>query len=168
MNIFKIDASGEGMPGYLRLNPLKTDKVAFNVYRFQPWQALSMHRHPDSDEVFYVIDGSCVIYASGKHRKVEANHAAYIPSGTMHAVLSCGQCATLLSVQGPTPVRSIYGKGLEYFCPRCELETPVDEDAASGAITRCPRCRTRIKLTAAGEAFIAEIIEDRVTKEARA
>jgi mannose-6-phosphate isomerase-like protein (cupin superfamily) len=168
LDITKIDISEGGEPGCLRLNPLKTDKVAFNVYNFQPWQALSMHKHPDSDEVFYVIEGSCLIFADGERKKVEANHAAYVPSGTVHAILSCGQPSMIISVQGPTPIYSIYGKGLEYFCPRCGLETPLETDANSGEITRCPRCRTTLKLTAAGEAFTAEIIEGQVTKEAPA
>ena len=156
------------MPGYLRLNPLKTDKVAFNVYSFQPWKALSMHRHPDSDEVYYVIEGSCLVFVGPERRKVEQNQGAYIPSGAMHAILSCGRRTILLSVQGPTPICSIYGKGLEYFCPRCELETPVGTGTGNGEIVECPRCRTRIRLMASGEAFTAEIVEKTVTKEARA
>jgi mannose-6-phosphate isomerase-like protein (cupin superfamily) len=168
MDIFKIDVHEDAGPGYLRLNLLKTDKVAFNVYSFQPWKALSMHRHPDSDEIYYVIEGSCLIYAGPEHRKVEANHGAYIPSDTMHAILSCGSRTTLLSVLGPTPICSIYGKGLEYFCPRCELETPVSTGTGNGAMVKCPRCRTTIRLTSSGEAFAAEIVEKPVTKEARA
>lgn len=127
-----------------------------------------MHRHPDSDEIYYVVEGSCLIYAGPEHRKVRANHAAYIPSDTMHAVLSCGRCATLLSVQGPTPISSVYGKGLEYFCPRCGLETPIGTGTVSGETVKCPRCRTMIRLTATGKAFTAEIAEKAAAGEARA
>ncbi len=138
MDIVKIDLSAGSDQGYLRLNPMKTDKVNFNVYNFQPWQLLAMHLHPDNDEVFYLIEGSCIFYADEERQTVEASHAVYVHAGTMHAVLSCGQPATLLSIQGPLPVISIYGKGLEYFCPKCGLEAPVDDGHAQRRGHRMP------------------------------
>lgn len=149
----------------MRMNPFKTDKIVFSVYNFQPWQALSMHMHPGNDEVFYVIDRQCLFYVGDERRAVDAGHAVYVKAGTMHAVLSCGKSATLLSVQGPEPVSSIYGKGLEYFCPECGLEAPA---AAGTKVTTCPRCRYRLKLTPAGEAFEAETIEGEAPTGARA
>ena len=168
MDVVKIDLSEESGPGYLRLNPLKTDKVSFNVYNFQPWQLLAMHLHPENDEVFYLLEGCCIFYADDERQAVEASHAVYLKAGTMHAVLSCGQRATLLSIQGPQPVISIYGKGLEYFCPKCGLEAPVAMDTHSGDVTECPRCEALLKLIEAGEAFDAEIIEKRAPDEASA
>ncbi len=153
MDIFQVDVE-LGSPTQLRLNPLKTDNIALNVYQFQPWQALAMHRHPASDEVFYVISGRCKFYVNGESRVVEVNHAVYIPEGATHAVLSC-TAATLLSVQGPKPIMSVYGKGLEYFCPVCQLETPLPTGRRTGDTTRCPRCKTILRLIEAGEAFDA-------------
>ena len=168
MDVAKIDISEEGGPVYLRLNPLKTDKVNFNVYNIQPWQLLAMHLHPENDEVFYVIEGHCIFYEEDERQMVEANHAVYVQAGMMHAVLSCGQHATLLSVQGPQPVVSIYGKGLEYFCPKCGLEAPVAAGTHSGEVTECPRCDALLKLFDTGEAFDAEIIEKQPPDEVRA
>ncbi len=158
MDVFRIDADISG-PVQLRLNPLKTENIAFNVYQFQPWQALGMHRHPASDEVFYVIGGRCRLYVDDESGDVKAGDAVYVPEGAMHAVLSCSTKATLLSVQGPKPVMSIYGKGLEYFCPACELETPLSTGRRTGDTTRCPRCKAVLRLTEAGEAFDAQLIE---------
>ncbi len=157
MDVFRIEADISG-PVQLRLNPLKTENIAFNVYQFQPWQALGMHRHPASDEVFYVIDGLCRFYVNDESRDVGVGHAVYVPEGAMHAVLSCSAKATLLSVQGPKPVMSIYGKGLEYFCPACQLETPLPTGRRTGDTTECPRCKARLRLTEAGEAFEARLI----------
>ncbi len=165
MDVFLIDKSLNG-PAPLRLNPLKTGKVTLNVYQFQPWQALGMHRHPACEEVFYVIDGRCIFYVNGESRAVGASHAVYVPEGSMHAVLSCTR-ATLLSVQGPIPVMSVYGKGLEYFCPACGLEVPLPVGTRTGARTECPRCKAVLKLVEAGEAFDAEPVEA-APEEARA
>jgi quercetin dioxygenase-like cupin family protein len=165
LKVFRIDVPEA--PGGLRLNPLGTDRVAFNVYTFQPWQALSMHRHPGSDEVFYVIEGRCMFYVEEEKMPIDHGHAVYVPSGAVHAVLSCDRGATLISVQGPRPVSSIYGN-LEYFCPACQLETPLVEGTRTGDIRKCPRCKTTVRLSEAGAAFDAEPVETPGPPEARA
>ncbi|HTY91177.1 MAG TPA: cupin domain-containing protein [Methanocella sp.] len=167
MDVFPVDMPEDGGPISLRSCPIKTDKVAFSVYSFQPWQALSMHRHTNSDEVFYVVGGRCLFYVGSETRPVGPGHAVYVPSGAGHAVLSCEKGATLLSVQGPRPVTSIYGN-LEYFCPACGLETPLPEGTATGDVTRCPRCKTAVRLAEAGAAFDAEPAAAGRPDEARA
>ena len=166
MDVFRIDIP-EGEPASLRSRPMKTGKVAFNVYSFQPWQALSMHRHPGSDEIFYVIEGRCQFYVDREDRLIERGNAVYVPSGSGHALLACEGGATIISVQGPQPVMSIYGN-LEYFCPNCGLETPLPRGTATGDTRTCPRCKIKVKLTEAGAAFDAEPAETEPGKEARA
>lgn len=155
MEVYPIDIPEGGGPVSLRACPIKTDKVAFNVYSFRPWQALSAHRHPGNDEVFFVVDGRCLFYVGKETRAVGPNNAVYVPSGAGHAVLSCERGATLISVQGPQPVTSIYGK-LRYFCPACGLETPLAEGTVTGDTRTCPRCKTAVRLKEAGAAFEAE------------
>ena len=167
MEVFRIEVP-EKLPAHLRLNPIKTEKVAFSVYNFQPWQALSMHRHPGSDEIFYVVKGRSIFYVEDDKRAVGPGEAVYVPAGRDHAILSCGQCVTLISVQGPQPSTSIYGGGLEYFCPVCQLETPLTVGASPGDLRECPRCKTILRLTDAGEAFSVEIVEVTSPPEAHA
>lgn len=166
MEVFRI-AIPEGGPASLRSCPIKTDKVSFNVYSFQPWQALAMHRHPGSDEVFYVIEGRCLFYVAREEKLIDRGNAVYVPASTGHAVLSCEHGATLISVQGPGPITSIYGN-LEYFCPSCGLETPLPEGTGTGVIKKCPRCSMDLKLTEAGAAFEAVPAGPEPVKEARA
>jgi quercetin dioxygenase-like cupin family protein len=158
VDVFRIDIPEAGGPVSLRTRPLKTDKVAVHVYTFRPWQALSMHRHPANDEVFYVIDGRCLFYVGGEKRAVDAGNGVYVPAGAGHAALSCEGGATLISVQGPQPVTSIYGN-LVYFCPACGLETPLVEGSGTGDLRRCPRCKTTVRLSEAGAAFDAEPVD---------
>lgn len=167
MDLFHIDIPEAGGPVSLRACLMRTDKAAFNVYSFQPWQALSMHRHPGSDEVFYVIDGRCLFYVGRENKLVEPGNAVYVPAGSGHAVLSCERCVTLISVQGPQPVMSVYGN-LEYFCPACGLETPLAEGTGTGDMRKCPRCKITVKLTEAGTTFDAEPVEPGPGEEARA
>ncbi len=166
MDVYRIDIP-EGGPVSLRNCPARTDKVAFNVYTFQPWQALTNHRHPDSDELFYVVEGRCVFYVGREERPVEANHAVYVPGGAGHAVLSCSGGATLISVQGPQPVTSIYGN-LAYYCPACGLEAPLPEGTVTGDERACPRCGLKVRLTEAGTAFDAVPAEPGPGGEAQA
>ena len=37
--------------------PLDTEKVVFNTYFFKPRQILPLHKHPSSDELFYIVEG---------------------------------------------------------------------------------------------------------------
>ncbi len=168
MDVFRIRVPEIGEPTHLRVNPLKTDRVELSVYNFQPWQALPMHSHPAGDEVFYAIEGRCLFYVENERRPIDPGHAVYVPSGARHAVLACGRGATLLSVQGPQPVTSIYGKGQEYFCPVCHLETPLVTGTRTGDLRECPRCEAVLRLAEAGEAFDARIVRTRTHSEARA
>ena len=126
-----------------------------------------MHRHPGTEEIFYVIEGRCLFYVDKEKKLIEKGNAVYVPADSRHAVLSCERGATLISVQGPQPVMSIYGK-LEYFCPACGLETPLPEGTATGDLERCPRCKIWVRLFEAGVSFAAEPVDKEPGEEARA
>jgi oxalate decarboxylase/phosphoglucose isomerase-like protein (cupin superfamily) len=65
-----------------------TKHLRFVVGCFEPGQGLDMHIHPESEEVYYVIEGQGSVYL-GKEKattKVDRNTAIYIPSGTIHGI----------------------------------------------------------------------------------
>jgi DNA-directed RNA polymerase subunit RPC12/RpoP len=74
--------------------------------------------------------------------------AIYVPSNSMHAVLSLDKDAVLISVIGPQPVESLYTRGHEYYCPACGLETPA---ANVDVVVACPRCHAKLRLEKAGD-----------------
>lgn len=157
MKVVKINVTGEFVgEKYLRESPLKTDKVLFNVYNFQPWQTLGTHKHPSNDEIFFVVDGRCNFYLENESRTLEENMAIYVPSNSVHAVMSLDNNAVLISVIGPQPVESIYTRGQDYDCPVCGLDTPTVTNIEPENVVACPRCHTRLRLSKAGD-FIEAI-----------
>jgi quercetin dioxygenase-like cupin family protein len=155
LDVFNIN----DVPSGLRLSPLRTEKVAFFVYAFQPWQALSACSHPDNDAVFYVVEGKCYFYVGSEAGQVSAGSAVSVTAGSPHAVLAGEGGATLVSVQGPLPIVSVYGKLNEYRCPACELPTPLVTGTMAGDIRVCPRCLAVLRLVEAGGELIARALD---------
>ncbi|MCJ7505777.1 cupin domain-containing protein [Candidatus Bathyarchaeota archaeon] len=65
-----------------------TKHLRFVVGYFDPDQGLDMHIHPESEEVYYIIEGQGMVYV-GKEKattRVDRNTAVYIPPGTIHGI----------------------------------------------------------------------------------
>ena len=59
---------------------------------FEPGEGLVSHKHPFSEEVYYVVRGSGTVYAGKEKREVpvEAGMSLYIPPGEEHFVRNTG------------------------------------------------------------------------------
>jgi quercetin dioxygenase-like cupin family protein len=60
-----------------------------------------LHRHPDSDEVSYVIEGEILVHADGKQHRAERGSMIWMPRGMPHAFLVTSPTARLLFLQIP-------------------------------------------------------------------
>lgn len=143
-------------------------RMEFGVLDFQPWQALPMRRHPDSDTLLYVAQGIGILFVEDELQTVGANEAVYVPANSAYGILSADNQLTIMSVQGPVPVKTEEIRGLEYSCPICRLQTPVTSNTSEGCITVCPRCNVKLKLTKAEELFKAEETTEPAPTEAEA
>ncbi len=143
---------------FYRENPLKTDKIAFNIYDFEPWQALPMHRHPGSDTILLAVQGSGTIFMRDSVFSLEESEAVYVPANDAFGVLAGENDMIVIAAQGPTPLETQYIKELEYRCPACDLETPLATGSESGKETTCPRCNARLRLAKEADRFKAEEI----------
>jgi mannose-6-phosphate isomerase-like protein (cupin superfamily) len=71
----------------------------FSVGYFDPGEGLQVHIHPESEEVYYVISGTGVVYL-GKERKqipIEPGISLYIDAGTLHGVTNTGKVKLLIA-----------------------------------------------------------------------
>jgi mannose-6-phosphate isomerase-like protein (cupin superfamily) len=152
----KVSASDDlSSSRYLKENPLKTDKMIFNVYSFRPWQALPVHRHPRNEEVFFVVSGEGIFIVDRDEMSVGPSTAVYVPATSVHSILSAENDLKVISVQGPAPIESIYLDGFKYECPVCSLDTPVTTGSYDGCHTICPRCSVKLRLSRDGDRFRA-------------
>lgn len=150
-----------------RLNPFKTDRIAFNIYDFEAWQALPMRRHPNSDSVLLVVEGEGMMFIDGNSFSLEPGEAVYVPAGACYGILAGENDMVVTASQGPLPVETEVGKGLVYRCPACDLEAPVSLDTADVAETTCPRCAARLRLKREAERFSAAEIGPPAFPEAK-
>jgi mannose-6-phosphate isomerase-like protein (cupin superfamily) len=54
------------------------------------------HKHEDTDETFFVIDGELVIELRDKTLRLKANEMVVIPKGIEHKPKSIGECQIML------------------------------------------------------------------------
>lgn len=132
----------------LRKMPLNTDKFIFNAYFLEPRQLLKFHRHPASDELFYLVEGQGQFTVGGNQVMVDSGSVIYGPAGTNHGIVNSGKNnIILLSVQAPKPVKTIFAENSTIICQVCGQEDIIPADAKEGDIFQCPRCQTKLKLS---------------------
>jgi quercetin dioxygenase-like cupin family protein len=64
--------------------------------KMTPW-----HRHPDSDELAYILDGEVDVNIDGKQQRVGAGGMYFVPRDTPHAFTVLSPTARLLAFQTP-------------------------------------------------------------------
>lgn len=67
-----------------------------------------LHRHPEHDEIVYVIEGSVLYAIDGEERRAEADSVIFVPRGTPHAFIVVSQSAHLLCMQTPGGGQAFY------------------------------------------------------------
>jgi quercetin dioxygenase-like cupin family protein len=82
-----------------------------------------LHRHPEQDEVIYVIDGEILYFVDGSERRVTAGATIVTPRGVPHAFAVVSESARLLCLQTPGSGQPFYRGASE---PAGQGDGPVD------------------------------------------
>lgn len=85
-------------------HPASTGANALTVVdaTLAPGQAHGFHKHPDQEEVVYVIAGKVEQWLGKEKRVLGFGDAAFIPAGLVHASFNAGDGdARLLAIFGP-------------------------------------------------------------------
>ena len=132
----------------IKKGPLTTDKFVFNTFFFSPRQVLKLHKHPASDELFYIVEGKGQFAVGANKFPVTAGSVVYGPANVMHGLVNSGDAGiVLISVQSPKPVTTVFAEKAAAKCPVCGQENLVPENAKAGDIVTCPRCGAKFKLS---------------------
>lgn len=86
-------------------HPASTGAAAMTVVdaTLAPGQFHSFHKHPDQEEVVYVIAGKVEQWLGKEKRLLGFGDAAFIPAGLVHASFNAGDGdARLLAIFGPS------------------------------------------------------------------
>jgi mannose-6-phosphate isomerase-like protein (cupin superfamily) len=132
----------------LKKVPFENDKIVFNTYFLEPRQLLAFHKHPSTDELFYIVEGYGQFTVGNNQVMVSSGSAVYGPADTYHGVVNSGNDQmVLVSVQGPTPVKMTYAENATVICPVCGQEDILPANAKEGDIYICPRCQAKLRLS---------------------
>ncbi len=63
---------------------------ALNVSTLEPGEGPPMHVHRNEDETYYVLEGCLEIDVDGRHERLEAGDAVFLPRGVPHALRNPG------------------------------------------------------------------------------
>jgi quercetin dioxygenase-like cupin family protein len=70
--------------------------------RLLPGQGHNFHKHPDQEEVIYVMEGEIEQWIEKERQNLKPGDSAFIPSDTVHASFTAGKSpAKLLAILGP-------------------------------------------------------------------
>ncbi len=147
----KIDEIKEFSPDkFLKKSPLNTDKLVFNTFFFKPSQILPYHKHPASDELFYIVEGSGEFTVGNDKVMIGPTSAVYGPADVFHGLVNSGdKDMVVISVQSPKPVTTVFAENSTVICPVCKQENILKENVAENDIYTCPRCGTKLKVSQA-------------------
>ena len=133
---------------FLKKVPLDTDKFVFNTYYFKPGQFLPLHKHPATDELFFIVEGVGEFTVGNESVIVGPTSSVYGPANVFHGLVNSGDKEmVLISVQAPKPVTTTYAENATVTCPVCKQEFILKEGVKEGDIYICPRCGAKLKVT---------------------
>ena len=112
MQAIKVDDIKEfNADKFLKKVPLNTDKIVFNTFCFKPRQILPFHKHPATDELFYIIEGVGEFTVGNESVIVGPTSAVYGPANVFHGLVNSGdKDMVVISVQAPKPVETTYAE----------------------------------------------------------
>jgi quercetin dioxygenase-like cupin family protein len=133
---------------FLKKVPLETDKIVFNTFYFKPRQILPFHKHPATDELFYIVEGVGEFTVGGEQVIIGSTSSVYGPAGVFHGFVNSGdKDMVVISVQGPKPIETIYAENATAICPVCKQEIILKDNVKEGDRIVCPRCQAKLKIS---------------------
>ncbi|SHH53455.1 cupin domain-containing protein [Halobaculum gomorrense] len=121
-----------------------------NYYEADPGERVpwGFHRHPDHEELFYVIDGELAVETPGRTYRVGADEAFFVPAGAPNRAVAAGdEPCRFLAVGAP---KDADGAVISEECPACGAEADREYDVeprgegadpdAEEYVLRCAAC----------------------------
>jgi quercetin dioxygenase-like cupin family protein len=112
-----IRANGEGdkqsfLGGGLHTWKLTTEDTDGAYFLFEDvmvqGKTTPLHRHPEADEMVYILEGEILVNVDGETTPVGAGGMTFTPKGVPHAFLVVSERARLLTVQTPGIGQAFY------------------------------------------------------------
>jgi quercetin dioxygenase-like cupin family protein len=126
-------------------------EFGFNLYVAEPGQRLpwGYHRHPDHEELFYVLDGELEVETSDGVVEVVAGEALFVPRGTPNRAVAVGSGPVRVVAVGAP--KDSDGAVIDEACPACGEETDREYETDGEAyVLSCAACGATVDRLTAG------------------
>lgn len=84
------------------------------------------HRHPEHDELIYLLDGEVLVDVEGDRHTIRAGGLIFAPRGVAHAFLVTSETAHLLALLTPGDGESFYREASEPVRSEADAQRPGD------------------------------------------
>ncbi len=104
MDVFKVTELEEFSPqSMIKKVPISDEKGNVILLFFGANQELPLHKHQNSHELFYVIEGEGMLMTGSEEQGVKGGDLALAPAGVMHGLKTDQSRMKVLAVQTPRP-----------------------------------------------------------------
>ena len=114
---------------------LGIDSFGFNVYTVAPGERIpwGSHRHPDHEELFYVLDGELTVDTPDGSIRLGAGEAIGIPRNQPNCAHNAGEDVVRVVAAGAP--KETDDAVIEEHCPACEAVTERRSERRDGGDT---------------------------------
>ena len=103
------DAEEFNEKAFVRKRLFETSDMNFNIYCIEPGQQNPLHKHPNSDEILYFVEGTGECKVGQESYKVKPGDVVLVPKNVSHAILNMHESDNMVCVlvQSPLPCEHV-------------------------------------------------------------
>ncbi len=84
--------------------------LKINITEYAPGTEHKLHRHPDQEEVIYVLDGEGISRTNSGDQPIRAGSFVFVPAGTDHATINLRKDKPMKAIIIKSPPQEKKGK----------------------------------------------------------
>src|SRR5262245_37909774 len=89
-----------------RADLVEAEKLQLVRVHISPGQGHAFHRHPEMEEIIYVLDGRCEQWVERQKRILGPGEVVHIPADTVHASYNIGDTTLrILAILSPAKIK---------------------------------------------------------------
>lgn len=93
---------------FIRKRLFETSDMHFNVYCIGPGQENPLHRHPDSDEILYFVEGAGECVCGAETYAVAAGELVFVPKDVPHAIRNTDPSRNMVCILAQSPLPCVH------------------------------------------------------------
>ena len=94
---------------FMRKRLFETSDMHFNVYCIAPRQENPLHRHPNSDEILFFVEGSGECVCGEETYPVKPGDLVFVPKDVPHSIRNTHEAENMVCIlaQSPLPCKHV-------------------------------------------------------------